>query len=99
MKWPNVLVRARRTLADIAPAPMAAPETPALRRARLMIMAALFTLAAICLAWGWVGGVAGSLLIALVAGISVFLVIQVPLWICAKNRADDAWLSRETTDA
>lgn len=92
-------VRLRTKAVEWLPYPMAAPETKALRKSRMRIMSALCALAAICLLWGWIGGVGGAVFVAVIAGLVVFLAIQVPIWVIAKNRADDAWLARKSDDA
>lgn len=99
MTWRDAWHSLRGKVADWMPYPMAAPETPSLRRSRMMIMAALYALAAICLVWGWLGGVGGMVFVAIIVGLLVFLAIQVPMWMIAKSRADDAWLMRGKDDA
>ena len=90
---------AKRWLSDRAPVPMAAPETPALKRARLRILYALAALGMICLAWSTLPPAIVPEALAVVAGLAVFLALQVPVWAVPKSRADDAWLFRKRDDA
>ena len=90
---------AKRWLSDRAPVPMAAPETPALKRARLRILCALVTLGLTCFAWGSLSQTIQPVGLAVVVGLAVFLALQVPVWAIAKSRADDAWLFRKRDDA
>ena len=91
--------RARSWLSDSVPAPMAAPETPGLKRARLRILIALAALGLICFAWGSLPQKIQPAGMAIMAGLVVFLALQIPVWAIAKSRADDAWLFRDRDDA
>jgi hypothetical protein len=96
---PTSLARLRAWLASQAPIPMAAPEPPALRQARLRIVAALALLAVLGAAWDLLARQHGPLLLALLAGLGMFLALQIPLWMRAKARTDDAWLMRDQPQA
>jgi hypothetical protein len=96
--------RLRAWLAERAPIPMAAPELPALRQARLRIIAALGLLALAGAGWEPLGLRRQPAALAALAGLATFLALQIPLWALAKLRADEAWLMRkraneETRDA
>ena len=77
---------------DILRTPMAAPETPALKAMRLAILWSAIGLAiAICALQplrAVLGAVAGGAL----AGLVLALVVLVPVYVIAKNRADNAFL-------
>jgi hypothetical protein len=90
---------AKRWLSERAPVPMAAPETAALKRARLRILYALAALGLICFAWGLLPTSIAPEMSAVIVGLTVFLALQVPVWAIAKSRADDAWLFRDRDDA
>lgn len=85
-------------LRDRAPVPLAAPERPELRQARRRIIVALCLLALLCADWSSFARSHPHGSLAAVAGIGVFLMLQIPLWVQAKARADDAWLLRERGD-
>ena len=95
----NFATAAKRWLSARAPVPMAAPETRALRRARLRSLCALAALGLICFAWGQLPQTIAPEALAVVVGLAVFLALQVPLWAIAKSRVDDAWLFRNRDDA
>jgi hypothetical protein len=95
----HFIAAAKQWLSDCAPVPMAAPETPALKRARLRILFALAALGVICFAWGELPQTIQPVGLAVVVGLAVFLALQVPVWAIAKSRADDAWLFRNRDDA
>ena len=88
-------LRLRAWLAERAPVPMAAPELPALRQARLRIIAALGLLALAGAGWEPLGHQHRPIALAVLVGLGTFLALQIPLWALAKLRADDAWLMRE----
>lgn len=76
---------------DILRTPMAAPETPALKAMRLAILWSAIGLAiAICALQprAVLGAGAGGAL----AGLVLALVVLVPVYVIAKNRADNAFL-------
>lgn len=77
---------------DLIPVPLAAPETRALRRARMRVIAAAGLLAAVCLFFAPFRELTGRFAVPAVLALVLFLVVQVPLWLRAKNRADDAFL-------
>jgi hypothetical protein len=85
-------------LSDILPAPMAAPETPALRSMRLSLIAALALLGTITLFWRELLAVIGSWALALVAVLIIFMAGLGPLWLAAKCKADAAWLELVASD-
>ena len=91
--------RAKSWLYDRVPAPMAAPETQGLRRARYRILYAMAALGLICIAWTSLPQAIQPEGLAIVAGLVVFLALQIPVWAIAKSRADDAWLFRNRDDA
>lgn len=88
----------RTRLRAFAPVPLAAPESRPLRNLRLSVLGALALLGAICLFWGDFIVVAGMLAVALLAGLVVYLAVLVPVWLCRKIHADDAWILRERHD-
>ncbi len=78
------------------PAPMAAPETPRLRRLRLTLVVQLALLAILTAAWGPIAATAARTVAALAWVALAFASLIVGLqWLIAKIRADDAWLLRE----
>lgn len=95
MSRQDLSTRLRAWLAERAPIPMAAPELPALRQARLRIIAALSLLAVAGAGWEPLGLRHQPAALAALAGLAVFLALQIPLWALAKLRADEAWLMRE----
>ena len=80
---------------NLVPAPLAAPETRALKAARLRTMTGLFLVAALVVSFGALRALTGIFALALFA-VALF---QGFLWVRAKNAADDAWLMRERDDA
>ena len=68
---------------NLVPAPLAAPETRALKAARLRTMTGLFLVAALVVSFGALRALSGIFALALFAGAA----------------ADDAWLMRERDDA
>lgn len=84
---------------DLVPAPLAAPESKALKAARLRTIVGLFLLAELVLFFAPFRAVAGSLALALLAGLATFTLVQGWWWVRAKRSADDAWLMREMGDA
>jgi hypothetical protein len=81
-------------LADVLiPVPMAAPETRALRRARLSLIVAAVALAISLLFFTTILALFGrGVALALPVGLLVFAAIQGPVWLRAKNKADDYFL-------
>ena len=79
-------------LKDLVPVPLAAPETPALRRARIRVIVAAELLAAACVFFAPLRELTGRFAAPAVLALVIFLLVQVPLWLRAKNRADDAFL-------
>lgn len=77
---------------DLAPVPLAAPETAALRQARIRIIVALTLVALGCAFFAELRSLAGRFALPMVGGLIVFLAVQVPIWVRAKNRADDDFL-------
>jgi len=84
---------------NLVPAPLAAPETRALKAARLRTMTGLFLVAALVVSFGALRALSGIFALALFAGATTFALLQGFLWVRAKNAADDAWLMRERDDA
>ena len=84
---------------NLVPAPLAAPETRALKAARLRTMTGLFLVAALVVSFGALRALTGIFALALFAGTTTFALVQGVLWVRAKNAADDAWLRRERDDA
>ena len=82
---------------NLVPAPLAAPETRALKAARLRTMTGLFLVAALVVSFGPLRALTGIFALALFA--TTFALLQGFLWVRAKNAADDAWLMRERDDA
>jgi hypothetical protein len=80
-------------LKEMMPAPMAAPETPQLRVARLRIIACLMLVAVIVSAWAPLYALFGFPIVALLAGALGMLSVQVPIYLAIKSHADDAWLT------
>ena len=80
-------------LKDLLPAPMAAPETPQLRGARLRIIVCLMLVAVIVAAFAPLHALFGFPIIALLAGALGMLAVQVPIYLAIKAHADDAWLT------
>lgn len=81
------------SLKDLMPAPMAAPETPQLRGARLRIIAGLMLVAVIVAAWAPLHALIGFPIVAVLAGALGMLAVQVPIYLAVKAHADDAWLT------
>ena len=79
-------------LLDFLRTPMAAPETGCLKVMRWTIMVCNFAIAAVTpvlgLARASIGSAAGGFL----AGLLLVLAILVPVYVRAKNRADEAYL-------
>lgn len=86
----------RRRLTQWLPVPLAAPETPALRGARLSLLAVLTLLGAVTLFWDDLVVVLGILAAGLAAGLIAHIVVLMPFWLVAKHKADAAWLDRAT---
>lgn len=86
----------RRRLTEWFPAPLAAPETPALRGARLSLLAVLTLLGAVTLFWDDLVVVLGILAVGLAAGLIAYIAVLMPFWLVAKHKADSAWLDPVT---
>lgn len=84
---------------DLLPAPLAAPETPELRRARYRSLAGCVLAAVMFWFFGAMRDALGVAALALVVAVTTYACIQLLLWVRAKNAADDAWLFRERDDA
>jgi hypothetical protein len=84
---------------DLVPAPLAAPETPDLRAARIRTIIGLCCLAAIMLFFGELRAAGGPIALASLAAAATFVAVQGWQWISAKNAADNAWLMRGDNDA
>ncbi len=84
---------------SIVPAPMAAPETPELRRSRHWVMLQLLALACLGMTFDfWVRSL-GIVAVALVVGLAVGAFVKIPIYLFAKNKADKAWLESLRDDA
>jgi hypothetical protein len=77
---------------ELAPVPLAAPETPALRQARIRIIVVLALVALGCAFFAELRSLTGRFALPVMGGLIVFLAVQVPIWVRAKNRADDDFL-------
>ncbi|EJL24258.1 hypothetical protein [Novosphingobium sp. AP12] len=77
------------------PAPMAAPETAALRAARVRLIVALVALGAMTAFWPVI---AGRVALGVFGGLAVFIAVQGIFWMRAKNTADDDYLMSRMTD-
>ena len=88
---------------DLLPVPLAAPESPALARARKICLVLLGVLALLGGFFGPIHAVAGIYAVALFAALVAYLAVRVTIYLQLKSRADDAWLdhltSREDGDA
>lgn len=85
-------------LRNMAPVPMAAPETRALRDARMLILACLTLLMAMVGAWRVLHAAFGIVAVGAVVGVLSTLLVQVPIYVAVKRSADDAWLLRDRDD-
>jgi len=86
----------RRWIEARLPAPMAAPETPRLRRLRLTLVVQLALLAVLTAAWEpivWAGARLAAAILWL--GLALACGVVGVVWLTAKIRADEAWLVRE----
>jgi hypothetical protein len=86
----------RRRFLELLPAPLAAPEAPALRWTRLSLVAALSLLGAVTLFWDDLVVVTGVVAAGLAAALIAYIVVLMPFWLLAKHKADVAWLARVT---
>tara|TARA_B100000678_G_scaffold241340_1_gene212305 strand:- start:1039 stop:1323 length:285 start_codon:yes stop_codon:yes gene_type:complete len=77
---------------DILRTPMAAPETPALKAMRLAILWSAIGLAIAICALQPLRAVLGAGAGGALAGLVLALVVLVPVYVIAKNRADNAFL-------
>ncbi|MDF0490818.1 hypothetical protein PX554_22040 [Sphingomonas sp. H39-1-10] len=77
---------------DILRTPMAAPETPALKAMRLAILWSAIELAIAICALQPLRAVLGAGAGGALAGLVLALVVLVPVYVIAKNRADNAFL-------
>jgi type VI protein secretion system component VasK len=87
--------RLLRVAKDRLPAPMAAPETPALRRLRLSLVRLLIALAGLTLALAPLQAIVGLWATLLWLGMALTILAIAILWLRAKWRADEAWLDRD----
>lgn len=86
-------------LRDLVPAPLAAPETPDLRAARMRTIIGLCCLAGVVLFFSELRAAVGPITLASLTAVTTFVAVQGWQWISAKNAADDAWLMRGDNDA
>ncbi len=77
---------------DLLPVPLAAPETPTLRRARVRVIMGCAVLATTVLFFGELRTLARPLAFPWLGATFTFVIVQGRLWLKAKNAADDAWL-------
>lgn len=84
---------------DLVPAPLAAPETPDLRAARMRTIVGLCFLAGMLLFFGELRAAVGPIALASLTAAATFVAVQGWQWMSAKNVADDAWLMRGDNDA
>ena len=77
---------------DILRTPMAAPETPALKAKRLAIMWSAIGLAIAICALQPLRAVLGAGAGGALAGLVLALAVLAPVYVIAKNRADNAYL-------
>lgn len=77
---------------DMLRTPMAAPETPALKAMRLAILWSAIGLAIAICALQPLRAVLGAGAGGALAGLVLALVVLVPVYVIAKNRADNAFL-------
>ena len=77
---------------DILRTPMTAPETPALKAMRLAILWSAIGLAIAICALQPLRAVLGAGAGGALAGLVLALVVLVPVYVIAKNRADNAFL-------
>lgn len=77
---------------DMLRTPMAAPETPALKAMRLAILWSAIGLAIAICALQPLRAVLGAGAGGALAGLVLALVVLVPVYVIAKNRADNAYL-------
>ena len=77
---------------DMLRTPMAAPETPALKAMRLAILWSAIGLAIAICALQPLRAVLGAGAGGALAGLVMALVVLVPVYVIAKNRADNAFL-------
>ena len=82
-------------LKDLAPVPLAAPESRQLVAARKRVIWAGGALAVLVGFFPILHALAGVYAVAAVVAAGVFAAIQVPIWARAKNVADDEYLFRD----
>ena len=78
--------------------PMAAPESGSLRALRFTILGTCLALLVIILFFADLLAVIGPAIAGGVAGLLSILMVLVPVYVGAKNRADDAFLDRMVAD-
>lgn len=82
-------------LALLLPAPLAAPETSGLRRARYRTIAATLVLAAMTCLFGALADLLGRLAVPALVSLAIYCIIQEAQWLRAKRAADDAYLEAQ----
>ena len=86
----------RRAIGDRLPPPMAAPETPQLRRMRMTLIVELAMIAVLTAAWPLIAATCLCPVGALVWIALALSILNVGVrWLTAKIRADNAWAARE----
>jgi hypothetical protein len=88
----------RRRLSDAMPAPLAAPETPRLRRLRLSLLALLAWIGSMTFLFPWLHAIAPMTTVLVWQACALAALAIGVIWVRAKNRADDAWLMRDEED-
>lgn len=81
------------TLLDVLRTPMAAPETPGIKRMRMTILVLCSALVGSIAAIDPLRAVIGIGAGAVVGGLLIVLVVLVPVYFVTKTRADDAHLA------
>lgn len=84
-----------QSVKNMIPSPIAAPESDELKAARYHIILALSALAIILTFWSKINATIGHYAVAMVIGLAVYLLIKIPFWVMAKNKADNAYLMRD----
>lgn len=84
---------------DLVPAPLAAPESPELRAARLRVITGCVLVAGLLFFFAELRASIGSAALPLLVAVATFSLVQGIVWVKVKNAADDAWLFRDRDDA
>ena len=92
------LITIRQRLSDAMPAPLAAPETPRLRRLRLSLLALLAWIGVMTFLFPELHSLAPMAVVLIWQASALAALGTGIIWVRDKNRADDAWLMRERED-